>query len=405
MRGLGFDGTNTMSGHRSGVQIRLRLHAPSSIYVHCRCHKLQLAVLNAASEHTVVKRVLGTLLTIWKAFHFSPKKAEKLAEIQAELQAPEIKMQKPSDTRWLARERAVSVVRRILPALVSTFEEIYAETGDAESHGIATLLLKYKTVACIYMLSDVLHIVAKLQGSLQAKDIDLASVPSMVASTTKRLLELKEDVTSSTWFKEHSLVFTDDAQLGEKHIVVLEEEKSEFLHKVYRPYLQSVIDHINVRMESTELISAMSVFDPRHLPGQKKNYQRGDEGISQPDIEAKETESEWKLFRRLIFLQYKGRSLQFVLSRLLGNGEIYAAFPNLAKIAAILEVLPVTTATVERSFSNMKLIKTRLRSRMSEETLDYCMRICIEGSDHLSDENLEAVLEHYKGMKIRKINL
>ena len=70
---------------------------------------------------------------------------------------------------------------------------------------------------------------------------------------------------SSTWFKEHSLVFTDDAQLGDRHIMVLEEDKSEFLHKVYRPYL-SVIDHINVRMESTELVSAMSVFDPRHLP-------------------------------------------------------------------------------------------------------------------------------------------
>ena len=73
-----------------------------------------------------MKRVLGTLLTIWKALHFSPQKAEKLAEIQAELQAPEIKMQKPSDTRWLSRERAVSAVRRSLPALVSTFEEIYA---------------------------------------------------------------------------------------------------------------------------------------------------------------------------------------------------------------------------------------------------------------------------------------
>ena len=165
------------------------------------------------------------------------------------------------------------------------------------------------------MLSDVLHIVAKLQESLQAKDINLASVPSMSASTTKRLLELKEDVTSSTWFKEHSLVFTDDAQLREKHIVVLE-EKSEFLYKVYRPYLQSVIDHINVRMESTELISAMSVFDPRHLPGAEEELSEygmeqiktltdfysveqrvnvgGDQGISQPDIEDKETESEWK---------------------------------------------------------------------------------------------------------------
>lgn len=44
--------------------------------------------------------------------------------------------------------------------LVSTFEEIYEETGDAEAHGIASLLTKYNTVACIYMLSDVLHTVA-----------------------------------------------------------------------------------------------------------------------------------------------------------------------------------------------------------------------------------------------------
>ena len=358
MRGLGFDGTNTMSGHRSGVQTRLRVHAPSALYVHCRCHKLQLAAVNAAAEHTEVKRVLGTLLTIWKAFHYSPKKAEKLAEIQAELQAPEIKMQKPSDTRWLARERAIRAVRRSLPALVSTFEEIYDETGDAEAHGIATLLTKYKTVACIYMLSDVLHTVAKLQGSLQGKDIDLASVPGMVDSTTKRLKELKEDVNSSTWFKDHSLVFTDTAQLGSRSIVVTEEEKSVYLHKVYRPYLQSVIDHITARMESNDLISSMSVFDPRHLPdteeelsdyGMEKmrtliNYysvaQRvklnEDEGVSQPDIDAEETESEWKLFRRVIFIQYKSSSLQQVLSRLIGSGDISVAFPNLSKLAAIL---------------------------------------------------------------------
>ena len=55
MRGLGFDGANTMSGHRSGVQTRLRLLAPSALYVHCRCHKLQLAAVSAAQEHTEVK--------------------------------------------------------------------------------------------------------------------------------------------------------------------------------------------------------------------------------------------------------------------------------------------------------------------------------------------------------------
>ena len=65
MHGLGLDCTNTMSGHRSGVQKRLRLHAPSALYIHCRCHQLQLAAIYAAEEHVVVKRVLGTLLAIW----------------------------------------------------------------------------------------------------------------------------------------------------------------------------------------------------------------------------------------------------------------------------------------------------------------------------------------------------
>ena len=260
MRGLGFDGASTMSGNRTGVQTHLRLHAPSAIYVHCRCHLLQLAAVNAAGEHAEVNRVFGILLTIWKAFYYSPKKAEKLKAIQAELQCPEVKMQKPSDTRWLARERAVRAVRLSLPALVSTFKEIYDETGDAEAHGIAILSTKYKTVACIYMLCDVLHTVAALQ----------ASVPAMVESTTRRLMELKENVNTCTWFKNHSSVFTDDAQLGAKNIVVTEEEKNLFLHKVYRRYVQSVVDHINRRMESTDLISAMAIFDPRHLPTDDK---------------------------------------------------------------------------------------------------------------------------------------
>ena len=62
------------------------------------------------------------------------------------------------------------------------YEEVYQyrfallkisyNTGDAEAHGIASLLTKCKTVACIYII---IHIVAKL-WNLQRKDIDLAIV-------------------------------------------------------------------------------------------------------------------------------------------------------------------------------------------------------------------------------------
>ena len=70
LQGLGFDGANTMSGAKSAVQIRVRCHSPSALYVHCRCHQLQLAAVYVAKEHSEVQRVLGTLLTMWKAFHY-----------------------------------------------------------------------------------------------------------------------------------------------------------------------------------------------------------------------------------------------------------------------------------------------------------------------------------------------
>ncbi len=395
IRGLGFDGTNTMSGERSGVQKRMRSLVPSALYIHCHCHKLQLAAVYSANEHNEVKRVLGTLLTMWKCFHYSPKKAEKLAEIEAVLNTPEIKVTKPSDTRWLARERCVRAVRQVLPALVKTLKEIHAESGDAEVYGLSVLLCTYKFVACLYMLCDVLHTVAKLQGGLQSKDLDLSVVPVMVQTTTGRLRELKDNPSSSTWFKDHSLVFSDPAQLGELDIEITEFDKETFIQTVYKPYIQSVIDHITSRMRSSDVFSAYSIFNPRHLPEEEKNLSTyGSEelelltnyygkpqtvsfqcttGTSVPDVNPEQTEAEWKIFRRMMFTKFKNSTAKEVINALVSNTTLGSAFPNLVTLATIVSILPVTTATVERSFSNMKLVKTRLRNQLSDNTLDQAM--------------------------------
>ena len=125
----------------------------------------------------------------------------------------------------------------------------------------------------------------------------------------------------------------------------------------------------------------------------------GKERFSTPDVDPEETESEWTFFRRVIFVRHRGSTLQQVLSVLLGTTDIVAAFPNLPKLASNLMILPVITATVERTFSTMKLVKTRLRSRMGEDTLEHTMRICIEGADNLSEDTLDAVIHLYKSSK------
>ena len=64
------------------------------------------------------------------------------------------------------------------------------------------------------------------------------------------------------------------------------------------------------------------------------------------------------------------------------KAEAYGGiFPKMFKLINIMLTLPVGTATVERSFSQMKMIKTRLRNGLNDTNLKRLMRIEIEGPE------------------------
>jgi len=71
-------------------------NSPHSIFVHCHCHLLQLACVQAAKNTQGIKHVYTTLTTLWKYFHYSPKWAECLKEIQWVLEMLEFKIVKSS---------------------------------------------------------------------------------------------------------------------------------------------------------------------------------------------------------------------------------------------------------------------------------------------------------------------
>ena len=109
---MGFDGAATFSVKFNGVQTLLKRDLPHSIFVYSHCHVLQLVCVQAANSTPGIKHVYVTFATLWKFFHYSPKQAEGLKEVQRVLNIPELNVFKPSDTRWLAHERYVKAVRR-----------------------------------------------------------------------------------------------------------------------------------------------------------------------------------------------------------------------------------------------------------------------------------------------------
>lgn len=68
-------------------------------------------------------------------------------------------------------------------------------------------------------------------------------------------------------------------------------------------------------------------------------------------------------------------------------------FPNLHKLATLCLTIPVSTASVEQSFSKMKLIKTHLQNSLGECNLSHLMKITTESPEKLIDGDLEEIVD------------
>jgi hypothetical protein len=79
-------------------------------------------------------------------------------------------------------------------------------------------------------------------------------------------------------------------------------------------------------------------------------------------------------------------------------------FPNIVIAYRILLTVPVTIASAERSSSKLKLVKTYLRSIMTQERLNGLANIAIE-SDLLEQIKYEDLIEDFTSRNTRRILL
>ena len=99
-------------------------------------------------------------------FHYSPKRAESLKEIQKALYLPELKIVKPSDTRWLVHQHCVKAVKASYSSIVLALENIYETSHEPEALGLSKALSSHSTIAAMYQLDFILPHVTKLSHAL-----------------------------------------------------------------------------------------------------------------------------------------------------------------------------------------------------------------------------------------------
>ena len=258
-----------------------------------------------------------------------------------------------------------------------------------------------------------------LSRALQTENLDL----SMISSLLDVALHSIDDavLSSSNWVLEILEAAQDLETAIEERIT--QEDISTFQEKIGQCFIHQLRDNITSRFTSSDVVSSFSIFDPRKVPATSSpkfslygecaidtlidhyaqdlpaetvhGVQFVKEGIISLDVC-----TEWKTYRQLLSKQPKD-NLKTQLQELATNDTL-ALLPNLHKLACCCLSFPIGTASVERSCSQMKLIKTRLRNCIGEFSLSHLMRIAIESPETLSDSDLEEVVTIWnrKGRRI-----
>ena len=98
------------------------------------------------------------------------------------------------------------------------------------------------------------------------------------------------------------------------------------------------------------------------------------------------------------FLQVKGIC---DLAQKMVEKKRHIVYPLVYLLVTLALVLPIATATVERAFSAMKIVKNWLRNRMGDEWLNDSLVVYIE-KDIFSCIDNEAIMQRFQNKKSRR---
>lgn len=384
--GLGSDGASVMLGRRGGVATLLKARVPFMIANHCVAHRLALACGQASNEVPYLRKFKAILDQLYRFYDNSPVRTAGLHGIQEVLNEPSLKLSQAKDVRWLSHEKAVNNLRKCLSAVIISLEREATERTCVEAHGLAVFVQKYEFVATLFMLSDVLPPLAQLSRAFQTENIDFSMVRPLVAATISTIQTLKDHP------GEHFKSLPDALRDLQKFNISnpSSEQRERYVVNIYKKYMSTLVQHLESRFPDVGLIEAFSIFDVKSLPEDPVQCQSagtthldtlcahyGPHGV----IAADSLKPEYPLFVNSVKADDRlGKlSTREVMEALVENNTLQAMFPNLAKIAAIGLLLPMSTADCERGFSALQRIKTNLRNRLSNRILNNLLLISIEG--------------------------
>ena len=210
-----------------------------------------------------------------------------------------------------------------------------------------------------------------------------------------------------------------DNATDDRHVAA----KEAFDNSVKNPLVEKLIDNIESRFTSSDTMASFTIFNPANLPKEEIESDEDTETetksfeeygfdhvkalskrFGRANISENEILTEYENFKHYMSDHLRNCKTHEILLKLTDNKSLKSLFPAMSFFAAAYKVLPPHTADCERDFSQLKLIKTILRNRMSETTLDALMRITVEGPK-LQDFPFQRAVKLWAEKKSRRLKI
>jgi len=420
--GQGYDGASVMNGVYNGVQTKIKNIQKNAEYVHCASHNLNLVVNDVVRGCSEISRFFDTLQNIYCFFGLSIKRWDILASFTSE---SEITLKKLNPTRWSGRISSISAVKQRFFDILKSLTKIHLESNKSsersEAIAIKNQMANYEFVFITVFMFRVLTEIDFASKVLQKKNIDLnesMTVLRRVQNNIQKLrrsfeeIKLEAGELAKKWQIDQNFR-TKRQKIVKKHYDEIardhrfENAEEIFKIKVFFYVIDQVTGQIEQRFTGMKVVHDYFDFlDPKIIISVDKEvliqkctqFSKKYSEIIEPSIVL---EYQHLLILVKEDLTSKMSTREFFTLLIEQYGILESDFIQIFTAFLLFLTLPVTVASLERSFSKLKIIKNYLRSQMGQKRLKNLALLSIE-SKTASEIDLTQVINKFANAKARK---
>lgn len=404
--GQGYDGAAAMAGEHNGVQsvIRRMEGCELAIYVHCAAHTLNLVLADGAKD-PLIRNAIGSIKATINFFKDSPKRFRILKSEIEKLDTKRRRLLSFCETRWVERHDCIMCFRELLDAILASLTTI--STWPAKENGTLASQLLHQLSNDVFVISMVilhktLAVTKGLSETLQKKDYDLVQCIELVKHARSVLQGFRDDPeVFNRWFKEAEELLGNDIHkprvVGRQTMranIDVQDAREYFRISCFYSYIDTVLSQLDVRFlgHQQHALCISSLLPSRCCSVTFEDirpavtfYERYLDRPYEVELEFGLWQSKWSTYS-------KTAPPPSAVTEALAYCSNQPALTNIRKLLLIFAAIPVTSASSERAFSQLRLIKTYLRANMTEDRLSSLLIGRIH-RERVMRINLESIID------------